>query len=342
MAKMRDFKVQGPDGRIITVQAPENATDQQIEDLAAAQFYKAPSAPSAGRVNMAPQPEQIRILQNEYRDASRRVVEARNKGDQAALQRAEGDRMAVANELQRLGPNLIPGADTTAEPKASPGAPSPAQSVAAQARQMAADVDPTRALIDLTAAAGGAGGSALMNSLAGGLQAPAGPDGRPMPTTGVQKWTAKMGYGQRGGLDYKEAHQLEQGLRKGAKIGGVQPEFRFAKPPVIEPSMMQRMGQMTMNAPKTVGALGGLSMAESGMEAMKRMQGGDPIGAAIAGAGALGGGLAAVPTIPTRVGGMALSAASPLTLYLYDKLRQSSPQAAEQLLQEPSMISVPQ
>ena len=151
-----------------------------------------------------------------------------------------------------------------------------------------------------------------------------------------------MGYGDRGGRTFSEAHQLEQGLRRGAKIGGVQPEFRFAKPPTPEPSMMQRVGSPMMGAPKTVGALGGLSMAESGMEAMKRMQGGDPIGAAIAGAGALGGGLAAIPTFPTRVGGMALSAASPLTLYLYDKLRQSSPQAAEQLLQEPSMISVPQ
>lgn len=339
MAKMRDFKVQGPDGRIITVQAPENATDQQIEDLAAAQFYKTPSAPSAGRVNMAPQPEQIRILQNEYRDASRRVVEARNKGDQAALQRAEGDRMAVANELQRLGPNLIPGADTTAEPKASPGAPSPAQSVATQVRQMASQVDPTRALIDLAAAAGGAGGSQLMTSLGGAMQGPAGDSG---PRSAVQKWAGAMGYGDRGGRTFSEAHQLEQGLRRGAKIGGVQPEFRFAKPPTPEPSMMQRTGQAMMGAPKTVGALGGLSMAESGMETMKRMQGGDPIGAAIAGAGALGGGLAAIPTLPTRVGGMALSAASPLTLYLYDKLRQSSPQAAEQLLQEPSMVSVPQ
>lgn len=339
MAKMREFKVEGPGGKIISVTAPENATDQQIEDLAAAEFYKAPSRP---KVDLTPNPEQIRILQNEYRQAVKRIMDARASGDQAAVQRAEGDRVAVSRELQRLGPDLIPGAETTPEPKAGPKTPSPAQSVATQARQMASNVDPTRALIDLAAATGGAGGSALMNRLAGGLQAPAGPDGRPMPTGGVQKWTAEMGYGQRGGRDYKEAHQLEQGLRKGAKIGGVQPEFRFAKPPVIEPSMMQRAGQMAMNAPKTVGALGGLSMAESGMEAMKRMQGGDPIGAAIAGAGAAGGALAALPTPMTRIGGMALSAASPLTLYLYDKLRQTSPAAAEQLLQDPAMVSVPQ
>lgn len=337
MAKMREFKVEGPGGKIISVTAPEDATDQQIEDLAAAEFYKTPSRPKA---DLSPKPEQVQILQNEYRNAVSRMIEARNQGDQEGVRRAESDRSAVARELQRLGPNLIPGAEATSAPQ--PAAPSPAQSVASRARQMAADVDPTRALVDLAAATAGAGGSALMDRLAGGLQAPTGPDGRPMPTSGVQKWTAKMGYEQRGGRDYGEAHQLEQGRRRGAKIGGVQPEFRFAKPPVIEPSMYQRFGQALMGSPKAVGGLGGLSMAESGMEAMKRMQGGDPIGAAIAGAGVVGGGLSMVPSIPTRVGGAALSAASPLTLYLYDKLRQTSPAAAEQLLQDPSMVSVPQ
>lgn len=338
MAKMQQFKVTGPDGKTISVMAPADATDQQIEDLAAAEFYKG----ARPKVDLTPNPEQIRILQNEYRQAVKRIMDARAKGDQAAVQRAEGDRVAVSRELQRLGPNLIPGADTTAEPKAGPQTPSPAQSVAAQARKMAENVDPTRALIDLAAAAGGAGGSALMNSLAGGLRAPAAPDGRPMPTTGVQKYTASQGLQQRGGQTYKQAYQLEEGLRKGAKIGGVQPEFRFAKPPVIEPSMMQRAGQMAMGSPKIVGGLGGLSMAESGMEAMKRMQGGDPIGAAIAGVGAAGGALSAIPTPMTRVGGMALSAASPLTLYLYDKLRQTSPAAAQQLLEDPAMVSIAQ
>lgn len=336
MAKMRQFKVEGPDGKVITVTAREDATDQEIENLAAAQYYKS----DRPKVSTAPTEDQIKILQAEYRDTIRRIIDARNKNDADALRRAEGDRMALTQELQRLGPNLIPGADTTVEPKTSAAGPSPAQSLATKARQMTADVDPARAMIDLAAMAGGAGGSALMDRLSGALQGPAGsPAG---PQSAVQKWSGAMGYGDRGGRTFSEAHQLEQGLRKGARIGGVQPEFRFAKPPTPEPSMMQRAGRPLMGAPKTVGALGGLSMAESGMEAMQRMQQGDPIGAAIAGAGAAGGALAAIPTPMTRVGGMALSAASPLTLYLYDKLRQKSPAAAEQLLQEPSMISVPQ
>jgi hypothetical protein len=309
----RDFKVRGPDGKMMTIRAPADATDDQIEGLAAAQFYKAPVREKA---DLSPKPEQVQILQAEYRRAVQRIVDARAKNDTAAVQRAEADRAAVASELQRLGPNLIPGADTMPEPK--PAAPTPAQSVATQARQMAQNVDPTRALIDLAAATTGAGGAQVMQGLTANVQ------GGPATTrtgTPVEKWAGAMGYGNRGGRTFSEAHQLEQGLRKGAKIGGVQPEFRFAKPPTVEPPMAQRVGQSMMGAPKTVGALGGLSMAESGMEAMRRMEQGDPIGATIAGAGALGGGAAMIPTPATRLGGTALGMASPLSLYLLDKMR---------------------
>jgi len=309
----KKFKVETPDGKFITVTAPENATDAEIEGLAAAQFYKTPTREKA---DLAPNPQQVQILQAEYKGAVQRILDARAKNDTAALQRAEADRVAVAGELQRLGPNLIPGSDTMPEPK--PAAPTPAQSLATQARQMAQNVDPTRAMIDLAAAAGGAGGAQMMQNLTANVQ------GGPATTrtgTPVEKWAGAMGYGNRGGRTFSEAHQMEQGLRKGAKIGGVQPEFRFAKPPTVEPPPLQRVGQPMMNMPKTMGAMGGLSAAESGMEAMKRMQQGDPIGAAVAGVGAFGGGAAMIPTIPTRLGGAALSMGSPLTLYLLDKMR---------------------
>lgn len=309
----KKFKVQTPDGKFITVTAPENATDAEIESLAAAQFYKTPTREKA---DLAPNPQQVQILQAEYKSAVQRIIDARAKNDVAAVQRAEADRSAVASELQRLGPNLIPGADTMPEPK--PAAPTPAQSLATQARQMGQNVDPTRAMIDLAAAAGGAGGAQMMQNLTANVQ------GGPATTrtgTPVEKWAGAMGYGNRGGRTFSEAHQMEQGLRKGAKIGGVQPEFRFAKPPTVEPPPLQRIGQPMMNMPKTMGAMGGLSAAESGMEAMKRMQQGDPIGAAVAGVGAFGGGAAMIPTIPTRLGGAALSMGSPLTLYLLDKMR---------------------
>lgn len=340
MAKMKEFKVTGPDGRTIPVMAPEDATDDQIIAIAEKQFYAKPERP---KVDLeATKAESLRILEHEYRNTVQEIIRARSAGDQAAVDSAEQDRVGIAREIQRLGgeiPGAPPTATTAKTPGGAPGA-GAGKSMATKVREATAGIDPDRALTDLAAMAGGAGGSALMSRLSGALQGPAG--GPAGPQSAVQKWSGKMGYGDRGGRTFAEAHQLEQGLRKGARIGGVQPEFRFAKPPIPEPSMMQRAGQMAMGAPKTVGALGGLSMAESGMEAMQRMQQGDPIGAAIAGAGAAGGALAAIPTPMTRVGGMALSAASPLTLYLYDKLRQKSPAAAEQLLQEPSMISVPQ
>jgi len=330
----KKFKVETPDGKFITVTAPENATDAEIEALAAAKFYKTPTREKA---DISPKPEQIQILQAEYKSAVQRILDARTKNDAAALQRAEADRAAVASELQRLGPNLIPGSGTTPEPK--PAAPTPAQSVATQARQMAQNVDPTRALIDLAAAAGGAGGSQMMQNLSANMQGPA----TTRTGTPVEKWAGAMGYGNRGGRTFSEAHQMEQGLRKGAKIGGVQPEFRFAKPPTVEPPMAQKVGQSMMGAPKTVGALGGLGMAESGMEAMKRMQQGDPIGAAIAGAGALGGGAAMIPTPATRLGGTALGMASPLSLYLLDKMRSRgvSPEEAQRAITSVDLMGNP-
>lgn len=320
MAKMREFKVTGPDGKVIPVMAPENATDDEIVKLAERKFYAAPERP---KVDLeAGKAESLRILNAEYTAAVQRVIEARKTGDQAKIDREEADRVGVAREIQRLG-GEIPGAPPTSArtDTAPPGGPE-AKSYVTKAREALSGVPADRALLDLAAMAGGAGGSALMDRLSSNLTGPAAPAGRQMPTTGVQRYTASQGLGQRGGQTYKEAYQLEEGLRKGAKIGGVQPEFRFAKPPIIEPSMGQKLGQMVMNSPKASGALGGLSMAESGMEAMQRMQQGDPIGAMIAGAGALGGAAQMIPALPTRVGGAAVSAASPLTLYLYDKLRQ--------------------
>lgn len=340
MAKMREFKVTGPDGKVISVTAPENATDDEIIKLAERKFYAASDRP---KVDLdATKADSLRILNAEYTKAVQRLIEARKTGDQAKIDREEADRVSVAREIQRLG-GEIPGAPPTSMRTAAPSPEgSEAQSAATMARQALSGVDADRAMLNLAAMAGGAGGSAFLDRLGGPMQGPAGgPAGGVGPQSAVQKWSGAMGYGDRGGRTFAEAHQLEQGLRKGAKIGGVQPEFRFAKPPIPEPSVGQRTVQSMMSSPKAMGALGGLSMAESGMDAMKRMQSGDPIGAAIAGAGALGGAGQMIPTLPTRVGGAALSAASPLTLYLYDKMRTTSPQAAQQMLTNVDLMGNP-
>lgn len=91
-----------------------------------------------------------------------------------------------------------------------------------------------------------------------------------------------------------------------------------------------------LNSPVAMGALGGLSAMEGGMEAQKRVSEGDVPGALIAGAGVVGGGMQMIPSAPTKAFGAMISAASPLTLYLYDKLRgqkeQSEPTEEELML----------
>lgn len=320
MANMREFKVTGPDGKVISVSAPENATDDEIIKIAERQFYAAPERP---KVDLeAGKADALRILNSEYESAVQRIIQARKDKDQSAVDRAEGDRASIAREIQRMG-GEIPGAPPT--PSAFTPSTAPEKSIATRATELVSNVPADRAMLDLLAATGGAGVAKGMQTVGPAIGLPA---GKGMPSQGVQGWTSEMGYGQRGGQTYKQAHEFEQGVRKGAKIGGVQPEFRFAKPPIIEPSGLQRASQFMASMPKTMGALGGLGAAESGLEMMRRAGQNDPIGAAIAGAGAVGGVASMIPG--GQLLGGALSVGSPLTLYLLDKLRQGPPKLPEE------------
>lgn len=109
------------------------------------------------------------------------------------------------------------------------------------------------------------------------------------------------------------------------------------KPPSVFSRTMSGLSQSASNVgrglnvgtrafPGVTGALGGLGAAELGQEAYRRSQGGDDIGKYIAGTGAVASGLSALPFAPTRIGGGAIAAASPLVLYLYDKMRKQSQQ----------------
>lgn len=118
--------------------------------------------------------------------------------------------------------------------------------------------------------------------------------------------------------------------------------------PPAPPGALQQVGAAAKNvagaamrSPVVGGALGGLGAAESGMEVMSRMRQKDPIGAAIASAGALGGGMMMIPHPATKIGGAALSAASPLALYLYDKMRKTSPETAQQMLMNVDLMGAP-
>lgn len=80
-----------------------------------------------------------------------------------------------------------------------------------------------------------------------------------------------------------------------------------------------------LSSPIVSGAMGGLSMAESGQEAQKRLQAGDTTGAMIAGTGGLGGAMQMMPSPQLKILGALVSAASPLTLYLRDNLKKQKP-----------------
>jgi hypothetical protein len=92
-----------------------------------------------------------------------------------------------------------------------------------------------------------------------------------------------------------------------------------------------------LNAPGVSGALGGLGMAESGQEFMKRQAAGDVPGQFMAGMGVAGGALAMVPNPMAKALGAALATASPLSLYLRDKI--GLPSDAPELTEQDRMIN---
>jgi hypothetical protein len=70
-----------------------------------------------------------------------------------------------------------------------------------------------------------------------------------------------------------------------------------------------------------LGALGGLGMAEGARETNRRLQEDDMLGALLAGLGTVGSAGAMTPFPPARIAGTVAATASPLALYLYDKMR---------------------
>ena len=95
------------------------------------------------------------------------------------------------------------------------------------------------------------------------------------------------------------------------------------------------VGKAVMGSPFVSGVLGGLSTAEGVQEFMKRQAEGDVPGQIMAGAGALGGMTAMAPHPLAKIIGGSLSAASPLTLYLYDKIRNRPPEPLKPRVPEP-------
>lgn len=70
-----------------------------------------------------------------------------------------------------------------------------------------------------------------------------------------------------------------------------------------------------------LGALGGLGVAEGARETGRRLQEDDMLGALLAGLGTVGSAGAMTPFPPARIAGTVAATASPLALYLYDKMK---------------------
>ncbi len=207
------------------------------------------------------------------------------------------------------------------------------------------------------AAPGAPGAPGMPRPAVGG---PAGPVGGPASSGAkwLQNWGGIAKEGFSGGVPdaaaqynkMKPQGQIMQGLAKkglitpqpvqpGVFTGGqlsISGQRPVPPPPPAPPAppgpLSQAAGAMAkgagavLSSPIVSGALGGLSMAESGQEAQKRIQAGDTTGAMIAGTGGLGGAIQMLPVPPQlKIIGAAVSAASPLTLYLRDNLKKQKP-----------------
>jgi len=80
---------------------------------------------------------------------------------------------------------------------------------------------------------------------------------------------------------------------------------------------------------KVTGALGGYGAVTQGMEALDQARKGDKTGAVISGLGAIGSGIAAIPTPVTRGVGAGMSMLSPAALWMLQHSRKMSPENAQ-------------
>lgn len=269
-----------------------------------------------------------------YSDPQLGVV-AYNAGHDAPflLGKAEAPPESTMGYLNKI--NSFGGFNPTVQPEAAP-APVDIGNAPPPAPVPASEQDFRKRQAAMAGAAGGAGLGVATDVKRAVLGGPA-PAAAPRAGTPVQNWTGAMGYGDRGAQTYAQAHEFEQGTRKGAQIRNpatgqtFKPEFRVSKPPIIEPSPLQRMAGVAEKVGETAGrfpiisnTLAGAGAGFSAQDALQRFRAGDYPGAAVAGVGAAGSLASMVPHPLTRGIGAGLAAASPAALFVLDKMREKS------------------
>lgn len=115
---------------------------------------------------------------------------------------------------------------------------------------------------------------------------------------------------------------------------------------VPQPGALSRMASTAgqgamrvMGSAPVSGALGGLGVMSSAKEYAARKEAGDPVGQALAGLGVAGGAAAMVPHPVPKYFGMGVSALSPLSLYLWDKMNGRIPQDIGPFESAPPMLA---
>lgn len=372
------YQVEAPDGRIISVEGPEGASDEDI----------------------------IKFAQSQYRAETKispEVQAERDKGRAAILLQELGkatdpeDKAALRRELARMGIDVSP-RTKTAEPSAADVVRQRLSEFEKQASSpqdllsLAKSVDPAQAAQLAASGLAARGGYAISPAIKSvvervaeasqrpafaqpGTAPPAAPTAPVTPRTSGEKWSANWAGQERPGVggvpEASAAYQRSKGQGKitsemskrfgPAAFPPVQPGVfqgsmadrlieaarqqeaaaqaaaqaaAKAQSPLTQASeMLRTIGRTSANLladvmrSRAMGALGAGSAAYQGLEALKHLKAGRDEEAALSGAGALGGALMMIPTLPTTMVGGALSAAP----YLYRKAQQATPQQVNRM-----------
>jgi hypothetical protein len=170
----------------------------------------------------------------------------------------------------------------------------------------------------------------------------------PQPSTPVAKWTRAMhtgnisaakdarhfGEASQKMMEFYEAEKKLEALRKAEALFQTEEQIRKSATPVtnairtasevMSPTGESLLGKAAGFGAQTLGrALAGGSAAYQGVDAYNRFKNDDYLGGTIGALGALGSGVALIPTPITRVGGAMLGGGAELANYLLDRYRAS-------------------
>lgn len=351
MAENVIHKVQAPDGSILKVEAPADTPPEQVVEFANRMYQK-----SAGADNpVVSLQDEYRKANERMLVAEQIALDTPTKENRAAYERSIAEMDKLRDQLIKVGgegsiPDLLAEMQEP-EPQVEVSTPASEEDFQAQKARMATNLLGAGAGATLAKAAEmGQHGAQTMSAI---RQLPEllknAPQAAPGPSSGakwLQNWGGIAKEGFQGGVPeaagqynkMKPQGQIMKGLasrglvspqpvQPGVFTGGQlsiagQPAATAPAAPLSQSGGLgsKAMGAIT-SSPLLSGALGGLSAASSGQEFYNRYKQGDIPGMMISGTGVAGGALQMVPHPASRALGAGLSAASPLTMYLYDKLR---------------------